>query len=69
MIWLDATKIASVVRAYNNIASEMIEAGYLEAEITEIKKKLDDYLKLREIICRASGKTLDIKAYEADIRF
>src|SRR5690606_1131629 len=31
--------------------------------------KLDDYLNLREIIRKASGETIDLKAYEADMRF
>jgi type I restriction enzyme, R subunit len=61
--------IVSLIRAYANIASEMIEVGYSEAETAEIKRKLDGYLRLREIIRKASGETLDIKAYEADIRF
>lgn len=61
--------IVSLIRAYANIASEMSEAGYSEAEIGGIKSKLDSYLRLREIIRKASGETLDIKPYEADIRF
>lgn len=61
--------IVSLIRAYANIASEMSEAGYCEAETAEIKRKLDGYLRLREIIRKASGETLDIKPYEADIRF
>jgi len=47
----------------------MSEAGYCETETADIKRKLDDYLRLREIIRKASGETLDIKPYEADIRF
>jgi type I restriction enzyme R subunit len=31
--------------------------------------ELDNFLRLREIIRRASGETLDMKAYEADMRF
>jgi len=61
--------IISLIRAYANIASEMSEAGYCETETADIKRKLDDYLRLREIIRKASGETLDIKPYEADIRF
>ena len=58
----------ALVRAYANIADEMEGAGYSEAEHTHIKHKLDEYLKLREIIRKASGETLDLKAYEADMR-
>lgn len=62
-------EIVSLIRAYANIASEMNEAGYSDAETKEIKSKIDDYLRLRELIRNASGEKLDIKAYEADIRF
>lgn len=61
--------IVSLIRAYANIASEMSEAGYSELETEEIKRKLDSYLKLREIIRKASGETLDMKPFEADLRF
>jgi type I restriction enzyme R subunit len=58
----------ALIRAYANIAAEMNEAGYSEAEQSEIKKLVDFYLKLREEIRMASGETLDMKAYEADMR-
>lgn len=59
----------ALIRAYANIAGEMEEAGFSETETEEIKKELDNYLRLREIIRKASGETLDMKAYEADMRF
>jgi len=59
----------ALIRAYANIAAEMQEAGYSEAETEAIKKELDNYLRLREIIRKVSGETLDMKAYEADMRF
>ena len=37
-------------------------------EITYINERLDFYLKLREEIRNASGETLDLKTYEADMR-
>jgi type I restriction enzyme R subunit len=58
----------SLIRAYSNIASEIEEAGYTLEEITEIKCLVDFYLKVREEIRRASGETLDMKPYEADMR-
>ncbi len=58
----------ALVRAYANIADEMEEAGYSVKEIDEIKDQLDHYLKLREEIRKASGETLDLKTYEADMR-
>jgi len=61
-------KTVSLIRAYANIADEMEEAGYTLFEIEKIKKELDHYLKLREEIRNASGETLDLKTYEADMR-
>jgi type I restriction enzyme R subunit len=58
----------AVVRAYANIADELDRAGYDAAEIARIKQQLDYYLNIREIIRKASGETLDLKPYEADMR-
>lgn len=58
----------ALIRAYANIAADMVEAGYNEKEITHIEKRLDFYLKLREEIRKLSGETLDLKTYEADMR-
>jgi len=58
----------ALIRAYANIADEMETAGYSEKEIADIRKQLDFYLKLREEIRKASGETLDLKTYEADMR-
>ena len=61
-------KTVALIRAYANISDEMTEAGYSDKEIDEINKDLNHYLKLREEIRRASGETLDLKTYEADMR-
>jgi type I restriction enzyme R subunit len=61
-------KTVALIRAYANIADEMEEAGYSVHEIESIKKEVDHYLKLREEIRKASGETLDLKTYEADMR-
>lgn len=58
----------ALIRAYANIADEMEAAGYSEKNIADIKKQIDFYLKLREEIRKASGETLDLKTYEADMR-
>lgn len=60
--------IATLMRAYAGLADEMEGAGYSAQEAAQIKRSLEDYLKLREIIRNASGETLDLKAYEADMR-
>jgi type I restriction enzyme R subunit len=56
------------IRAYANIADELEPAGYNPADVARIKQKLEYYLNLREIIRKASGETLDLKPYEADMR-
>ena len=58
----------ALVRAYANIADELDTAGYSSADISRIKGQVDHYLKVREIVRKASGETLDLKAYEADMR-
>lgn len=59
---------AAVVRAYASIADDLPEAGYGETKIADIKDRVNRYVKLREIIRQASGETIDLKAYEADMR-
>jgi type I restriction enzyme R subunit len=58
----------ALVRACANIADELDRAGYSSADIRRIKQQLNDYVDLREIIRKASGETLDLKSYEADMR-
>jgi type I restriction enzyme R subunit len=58
----------ALIRSYANIAGEIEDAGYTKSEIDEIKRTVDFYLKLREEIKNASGETLDMKTYEADMR-
>jgi len=60
---------ASLVRSYANIADELDGAGYTDKEIVRIKERVNHYIKLRETIRQASGETIDLKAYEADMRF
>ncbi|MCH8331964.1 MAG: type I restriction endonuclease subunit R, partial [Bacteroidetes bacterium] len=60
--------IVSLIRAYANIADDMEGIGYNYRETGEIKNEVDHYFKLREVIRRASGETLDMKPYEADMR-
>lgn len=58
----------SFIRSYANIADQLEETGYSENEIQYIKNRMDFYVKLREVIRRASNETLDLKSYEADMR-
>ncbi|MBY0510605.1 MAG: HsdR family type I site-specific deoxyribonuclease [Rhodospirillaceae bacterium] len=60
--------VVTLVRAYANLADELDAAKYTPTEIARIKGDVDRYLKLREIIRKASGETIDLKSYEADMR-
>ena len=60
--------VVALVRAYANIADDMEQAEYSPQSIDSIKRDIDRYLKLREVIRQASGETIDLKAYEADMR-
>ncbi|MDQ3249133.1 MAG: restriction endonuclease subunit R, partial [Chloroflexota bacterium] len=59
---------AALMRAYANIVDELEAAGYSRADIARLKQQIDDALKLRALIRKASGESLDLKAYEADMR-
>ncbi|MBZ9859699.1 type I restriction endonuclease subunit R [Mesorhizobium sp. CA12] len=59
---------AGLLRAYANIADEMDAAGYTADEIVRIKKEVEHYLNARDTVRLASNESLDLKAYEADMR-
>ena len=58
----------ALLRAYANIADDLEAAGYSAADISRIKTELDVCVKIREVIRRGSGETIDLKTYEADMR-
>ena len=59
---------ATFLRAYADIAQNLAEAGYSDAEIATLKKETEFYSDTRDAIKRHSGEELDIKPYEADMR-
>jgi type I restriction enzyme R subunit len=59
---------ANFVRAYANIADELEQAGFTANETGRIKRQLKEAVDIREIIRKASGESLDLKPYEADMR-
>ncbi len=61
--------IVEYVRAYANIKADFEIAGFSDADVKRFTEKLDFYLDLRETVRIASGETIDLKAYEADMRF
>lgn len=62
------TGVVGLLRAYGAIADELDEAGYDTAQQETIRRKLDECVKLRDTIRLASGETLDLKPFEADMR-
>ena len=59
---------AAYLRAYADLANEMHEAGYSDAEARAIKAEVDHYEKVRQEVKLASGDYIDLKAYEPAMR-
>ena len=59
---------AALLRAYADIASEMAEAGYSDAEIEVIRGDVDHFEKVRNEVKLASGDYVDLKMYEPAMR-
>jgi type I restriction enzyme, R subunit len=59
---------AALVRAYANVASEMAQAGYTEAEALEIQREVTFYENLRSQVKLHSGDAIDLKQYEPAMR-
>ena len=60
--------VATFVRAYADIAQNLTEAGYSDADAAALQKEVDFYGEVRSAIKKHSGEELDIKPYEADMR-
>lgn len=60
--------INKLLRSYANIASEMLEAGYTEAEIADIEKDVKFFENLSKEIKAHSGDAVDMKVYEPAMR-
>jgi type I restriction enzyme, R subunit len=60
--------VASLFRAYANLANEMEDAGYTSQQITVIKQEVEHFNKVREEIKLASGDYVDMKLYEPAMR-
>src|SRR5690606_34308056 len=61
--------IVEYIRAFANMTTDFEEAGYKEKQIKHFKDRLDFFLNVREIIRIASNEIIDLKQYEADMRF
>jgi len=60
--------VATFVRNYADIAQNLSEAGYPDAEAATLQKEVEFYGDTRTAIKKHSGEELDIKPYEADMR-
>ncbi len=60
--------VASLLRAYANLANELEEAGYSTDQAASIKEEVEHYAKVREEIKLASGDYVDMKLYEPAMR-
>ena len=60
--------VASFVRAFADLAQNLTEAGYSEAEASALHKEARLYGDIRDAIKKHSGEEFDIKPFEADMR-
>ena len=60
--------VAIFVRAFADLAQDLTEAGYSDAEAATLQKEVEFYTEIRAAIKKHSGEELDIKPFEADMR-
>jgi type I restriction enzyme R subunit len=61
--------VAELMRAYAAIANEFSQAGYSAKEVQALIEQRDRALEWRQLIRLAAGENLDLKDFEADMRF
>jgi type I restriction enzyme R subunit len=60
--------VAAVTRAHANLANEMTQAGYTDAEAAAIKAEIAHYANVRDEVKLGAGEDVDFKQYEAGMR-
>ena len=60
--------VAKLLRAYANIANEMLAAGFTPAETEQVKKDVIHFEKVRDEIKLASGDLVEMKRFEPAMR-
>ena len=60
--------VAALLRAYANLANEMAEAGYMEAQRCAIRDEVGHFEKVRQEVKLASGDFVDLKMFEPAMR-
>ncbi len=61
--------VVALLRAWANIADEAQAAGYTDADVRQIRAQMAHYVTLRDVIRQASNETLDVKPFEAGMRY
>ncbi|TCZ65187.1 type I restriction endonuclease subunit R [Flaviaesturariibacter aridisoli] len=60
--------VVALIRAYANLANEMVKAGFTESEADQIKEQVQYYADIRDVIKLASGDYVDLKRFEPGMR-
>jgi type I restriction enzyme, R subunit len=60
--------VSAYIRAYSEIANEMIEAGFTEEQNVTIKSEVSHFEALRSEVKLASGDAADLKLFEPGMR-
>ena len=60
--------VAIFARAYADLAQNLTEAGYSDAQAAALQKEVEFYAEIRSAIKKHSGEELDIQPFEADMR-
>ena len=60
--------VSAYVRAYANVANEMVEAGYSKEQAQTIREEVAHYEQVREQVKLSSGDYIDLKMYEPAMR-
>lgn len=60
--------VASLVRAYANLANRMSDAGYSETDAEFIKRQVKHFVDVRDEVKLGAGENMDLKQFEAGMR-
>ena len=60
--------VASFVRAYSQIAEDLVGCGYSLEESKRRKQEVDHFSEIRDALKQYTGEVLDIKPFERDMR-
>ena len=61
---------ASLTRSFTSCCNRLVaDYGYTEQQVTQLRNNIDGYNKIKEMIKLASCDYIDLKPYEADMRY